>query len=477
MSIARLTVRGGQCVLAALVILAGACMGPADGQDSGEQYEVRAPGQPAVLIYRPEAPAAPPADEEPLTSDEEPLTAWRSEADHNEGPQLPASIRVFYPTGGQSSSGQCWGDMVIDSADNLYPSHGGGVYRLLPDGTLVNGVDDENLFATGVIGSLVLDESRGRFFSVIPSALLEAPFAEGSSFSPLLTESGPHFLDLALGRGPLADSLLVAVAGPPPRIERVTLSPLQRSGFSQSELLGDFLFGQASAPDGTLYVVSGVATSRRPRLIRIGTDGTASVFAEGTDIQFNSAVVVDDEGNVYWSRADGMVKYDASGRLLGRLPGPPDKVIFGGPSAAVFDSHGDLFLVDNAGCKQIYKYTLGAQEQLRVAIDIRPGHEENTFDPSSHGTLEVAILSSDTFDATQVDPRTIRFGATGTEAKRKRCWRRDVNGDGRRDKVLEVKIQRTGLSCTSTSAVLTGRTKQGVLFQGSDAVIPTGCGR
>ena len=44
---------------------------------------------------------------------------------------------------------------------------------------------------------------------------------------------------------------------------------------------------------------------------------------------------------------------------------------------------------------------------MLVAIDIRPGSERNPVNPKSNGVLPVAIFSSETFDATQVDPSTV----------------------------------------------------------------------
>ncbi|WP_257462572.1 NHL repeat-containing protein [Archangium lipolyticum] len=391
---------------------------------------------------------------------------------------IPATIDIVYPTRGQSGYGSCWSDLDIDSAGNLYPINAMGVYRMLSDGTLVNGVDDTNLFITGsvsgvgALSAVVLDESRGRFFGLETGGVYEAPITEGSSFSLLVPGNGIYHHELTLGRGPLADSLLANVIGTS-RVDRVTLSPPGLETFSDSGLIV-VPGAMASAPDGTVYVVSTSMPTILPQLIRIGTDGTASVFAEGTDLQVNGAVAVDAQGNVYWSRADGMAKYAPSGQLLGILPGPPDKEAFGSPRGAVFDAHGDLFLMDNFDCKKIYKYTLGPQV-LQAVIDIRPGVAVNELDPRSHGKLTVALLSSDTFDATQVARETIRFGATGSEARQVRSWRRDVNDDGRLDTVLVFEVQDTQLTCASTSAVLTGHTSTGVAFQGSDAVVPTGC--
>lgn len=469
MSVGSLTLRGARCVLVALVMLACARTGWAAGQQytpgTGETYGVRAPEQPPVLLYWPEAPSARPTEPDSGVS-------WRD--DHG-GPLIPASIRVFYPTRGQSDSGACWLGLEIDSGGTLYPSNGSGVYRLLPDGTLVNGVDDTDLFILGPSGTpAVLEESAGRFFGYLGDTLLDAPFVEGSTFSPLLSGLAPDLVSIEVGRGALAGSLF-AVHASVPRLTRVTLSPLGSSIFAEGSLF-DAPSAMASAPDGTLYVVTHRSSLLRPLLVRVGTDGAVSVFAEGTDAQVNGAVAVDAGGNVYWSRAEGMAVYDPRGRLLGLLPGPPDKPAFGNLLGAEFDAAGNLYVLENFGCKRIYQYSFEPGTELTVSIDIKPGHDPNTFEPR-HGKLKVAILSSDVFDATQVEPRTVRFGATGAEAKPTCTSHKDVNGDGRRDKVLEFKVHQTGLTCASTSAVLTGRTKTGVTFRGTDAVKPKGCDR
>jgi hypothetical protein len=50
-----------------------------------------------------------------------------------------------------------------------------------------------------------------------------------------------------------------------------------------------------------------------------------------------------------------------------------------------------------------------------VSINIKPGSFLNRINPQSKGKLLVAILTTDAFDATTVDPTTILFGQTGTE--------------------------------------------------------------
>ena len=47
---------------------------------------------------------------------------------------------------------------------------------------------------------------------------------------------------------------------------------------------------------------------------------------------------------------------------------------------------------------------------LPVALNIRPGNANNNINPNSNGVIPVAVLSTNTFDATTVDQTSVRFG-------------------------------------------------------------------
>ena len=47
-------------------------------------------------------------------------------------------------------------------------------------------------------------------------------------------------------------------------------------------------------------------------------------------------------------------------------------------------------------------------------IDIKPGSDPNPINPGSNGLIPVAILSSEDFDATTVDPATIELAVALT---------------------------------------------------------------
>jgi len=112
---------------------------------------------------------------------------------------------------------------------------------------------------------------------------------------------------------------------------------------------------------------------------------------------------------------------------------------------------------------------------LRVAIDIKPGGFPNSINPRSNGVIPVAILTTATFDATTVDPLSVKFGPNGATEAHERGHIEDVDGDGDLDLVLHFRTQETGIRCGDTSASLTGQTFDGQAIQGSDSIRTVGC--
>ena len=108
-----------------------------------------------------------------------------------------------------------------------------------------------------------------------------------------------------------------------------------------------------------------------------------------------------------------------------------------------------------------------------VTINIKPDSSDNSINLGSNGVVPVAILSSVTFDATQVDPLSIRLASAPVKLKGKGTTMytiEDYNGDGLNDLVVKVETSALELSSTSKTATLTGMTVSGVAIKGSDAV-------
>lgn len=109
-----------------------------------------------------------------------------------------------------------------------------------------------------------------------------------------------------------------------------------------------------------------------------------------------------------------------------------------------------------------------------VTIDIKPKSATNPITLSGHGSIPVAILSTDTFDATTVDPGTVCFGDAEDPSQRDCTTRkthiRDVNRDGRADLLLRFEVSQTGIDPGDTTACLTGQTLAGESIEGCDSI-------
>ena len=118
-----------------------------------------------------------------------------------------------------------------------------------------------------------------------------------------------------------------------------------------------------------------------------------------------------------------------------------------------------------------------SDDPIVISIDVKPGDPSTTIEASREGMIPVVIVSTGEFDATTVDPATIRVGATGTEAAVFRSASEDIDRDGDTDLLLLVRIQQMGLECGDTSVQLKGKTLDGRAIEGSEEVTMEGCSR
>lgn len=110
---------------------------------------------------------------------------------------------------------------------------------------------------------------------------------------------------------------------------------------------------------------------------------------------------------------------------------------------------------------------------LTVSIDIKPGSYPNSLNLGSNGVVPVAIMSSATFDATQVDPLTVMLASSPVFLRgngQPAASVSDVNGDGLPDLVVQVSTEALELTSTSTTAALIGTTYGGQAIVGYDDV-------
>ena len=84
------------------------------------------------------------------------------------------------------------------------------------------------------------------------------------------------------------------------------------------------------------------------------------------------------------------------------------------------------------------------------------------------GGMPVALLSSDTFNALDVDQSSLKFGETGNESSLIRCERHgvDANRDKRPDLVCFFDFSKADFKPGDTQGKVTGATKSGQAFEG-----------
>ena len=131
--------------------------------------------------------------------------------------------------------------------------------------------------------------------------------------------------------------------------------------------------------------------------------------------------------------------------------------------------------------------TITPTAATRVIVDIKPDIFPNSVGCKSGGnSVVVAVLSTDTFNATTINADSVRFGKNGTEAREAHRTSTgaavrhvsDVNGDGKPDIVFHFAFSDTGFNCSDIPAgqkditlvgTLKGSTTTGA-FIGSDSL-------
>lgn len=100
------------------------------------------------------------------------------------------------------------------------------------------------------------------------------------------------------------------------------------------------------------------------------------------------------------------------------------------------------------------------------AIDIKPGSDPNSINLKSKGVVPVALLTTDSIDASDVDPVTVLFAS----AAPLRWAMEDVDSDGDMDMLFNFEAQELDLTGDSTEAFLIGYTYGGEFIWGKDTV-------
>jgi hypothetical protein len=218
--------------------------------------------------------------------------------------------------------------------------------------------------------------------------------------------------------------------------------------------------------------------------------GIGSCCFNGDNIPATSArlgnpfgVAVDTAGNIFIAdssnsrirRVDattGIITTAAGNGVFGFSGdgGPATSASISVPLDVAVDTAGNFFLVDefNHRIRRVILVTT-------VSIDIKPGSDSNAVAPADSGLIPVAILSTDTFDATTISPSTVKFGSGEASMAHTSAHLEDVDNDSDLDLMLHFLTQQAGIQCGDTDASLTGQTFDGEPIQGSDGIITVGC--
>ncbi len=225
--------------------------------------------------------------------------------------------------------------------------------------------------------------------------------------------------------------------------------------------------------EGNLLWSRHIGTSVYDASYSVATDSAGNVFISGrtwgdlagTNQGGYDAFVIkfDGDGNVLWSQQMGTSGRDESWAVA---TGPNDEVYvtgrtdgdLAGPRIGEYDA----FLI---------KYQV---PPIEVEIDVKPGSDVNPINLKSGGVIPVAILTTDDFDATTVDPDTIELSGAAVavrgNGKHIMAEQTDVDGDGDIDLLVHIETQALDIEPGTTIVTLTGETFDGTKIQGSDDI-------
>lgn len=120
-------------------------------------------------------------------------------------------------------------------------------------------------------------------------------------------------------------------------------------------------------------------------------------------------------------------------------------------------------------------------DRLPAQIDVAPWSTANELAPTSSGLIGVAVLGQNAatgdpvnFDATQVDPATLRFGP-GEAPNVAPPFVEDFDADGNPDVGFAFETADSGIACEDTEAMLAGETYGGDGFSAADAIVTVEC--
>jgi hypothetical protein len=186
---------------------------------------------------------------------------------------------------------------------------------------------------------------------------------------------------------------------------------------------------------------------------------------------FGKQVLFNDANHLFVATPWSMVRSKDNGDTWESLPSGLAEVPVRAVLDLTFDRDGFCLLGTwGAG---VFRSRESTAPFIQVTIDIKPGAFPNTIKLGSKGAVPVAIFSTPTFDATNVNPTSVSLASATVKLTGKGTpisSLQDVNGDGRLDLVVQIDTSALQLSAADTQATLQGQTFDQMRVAGSDLV-------
>ncbi len=251
----------------------------------------------------------------------------------------------------------------------------------------------------------------------------------------------------------------------------VDVDPLTPSNAFNNSLFGGNEFGTVLSG---FVIVTDVGSGEQLSLAAADTSQVSACDLAVLSLSSGDEALVDC-GSITVTVVSGSVtaEYTVGGETATATLDEGDSLTFD-PDTASFSTGDDSEVTITIGDQTI---TIGANQTITVQsvnVDIKPDDTQNVVNPQAKGVLTVAILSSAEFDATTVDPLSVKFGPREAIESHRRGHIEDVNRDGLKDMVLHFNIQDIGILENTTELELFGRTTDGGVIMGSDNIVLKG---
>jgi hypothetical protein len=110
-----------------------------------------------------------------------------------------------------------------------------------------------------------------------------------------------------------------------------------------------------------------------------------------------------------------------------------------------------------------------------IEIDVLPGSADNEIRVGRRGVIPVALITTPSFYALDVDRDSLQFGPGASPVAHSGGGPVDIDGDGDLDFVVHFRAEDAAFGCSDATAYLSGLTVGNDIVIGSDPINVTGC--